>query len=197
MVEFKTTIILVSYGVQPLKLRWTQRKTGLYNRVLSMLPRDHCKLCCKRGQNGVYGGSMLAFEEKKTSHRQTGQKKPRYDSSTIKEWSAAPFNVRGISRFDIETAIMASSQKVVKGFHLYVEFELQRRSDSLGCLTNLQTRLVGPLSLGCLTNLQTLDLSGCSQLKRLPDSLGSLTSLQSLSCTATPSCNGSQILLAA
>lgn len=115
MVEFKTTIILVSYGVQPSELRWTQGETGLYDRVLSVLPWDLCMLCCTRGENGVYAGYLLELEEKKTRDGQTGQKKPRYDSNTIKEWRAALFNVGGRSVFGMEVLIMVAGSSFSKG----------------------------------------------------------------------------------
>lgn len=61
-VEFRTTIIQVFYSVQPSELRWTHRETGLYDRVLSMLPWNPYILRSPRGENGVYVESLWEIE---------------------------------------------------------------------------------------------------------------------------------------
>eukprot|EP00253_Pinus_taeda_P003480 PITA_03480 len=110
MLKSKVPIIPVFYHVHPSELRWTQRETGLYARVSRMLPwffrmLPCClrMLCSTRGENGVYARSLRELEEKKTIHRQTGKKEPRYDPNIIKEWRDALFNVADISGFDLES----------------------------------------------------------------------------------------------
>lgn len=110
MLKSKAPIIPVFYHVQPSELRWTQRQTGLYARVLRMLPWVFRMLpwflrmlCSTRGENGVYARSLRELGEKKTIHRQTGKKEPRYDPNIIKEWRDALFNVADISGFDLES----------------------------------------------------------------------------------------------
>lgn len=80
-----------------------------------MLPWDLCMLCCPGAENKVYAGCARSFEERRTTSCQTGEKKPRYDSNTIKEWRATLFNVGGIRGFDMGKLIMAMSNSFSKG----------------------------------------------------------------------------------
>jgi hypothetical protein len=60
-------------------------------------------LCCTRAENGVYARSLREFEGKKTIDSQTGQRKPRYESQTIRKWREALSHVADISGFDLGT----------------------------------------------------------------------------------------------
>lgn len=103
MLESSATIIPVFYGVRPSELRWTQGETGLYARLLRMLPRVLCILSCTREENGAYARSLRTLEQKKTIDPQTGKKKPRYESNTIRKWRETLAQVADISGFDKET----------------------------------------------------------------------------------------------
>lgn len=78
MVESRSTIIPVFYGVKPSDLRWT------------------------KGENGVYAQALRRLEEKKILDPQTHQEKQRYDYNTVEKWRKDLFDVAEISGFELE-----------------------------------------------------------------------------------------------
>jgi hypothetical protein len=103
MLDSKTPIIPVFYGVKPAELRWTLGKKKSDAEALNELEKKTVSdPQTDKEKKRSYAEALEELEKKTDYDPQTGKKKLRYDSSTIENWRNALSRVAEISGIELE-----------------------------------------------------------------------------------------------